>query len=78
MISVNDTTLQISFTAPISTKGVISHFEISVESKIDTSQNFTQFVIYSNQKQQYFTYPTGLCEDLGVVVTICMQAYDLD
>ena len=72
LASFNDTTFQISFSAPLSPNGVISHYEINVENTIDAPQNFTHFVAHSDQKQQYLDYATGLCKDLGHMGTVCI------
>ena len=75
LVSINDTTFEISFAAPISPNGVISHYEISVEDTIDALENFTHSFAHSDQKKEYLAYITGLCKDEGLwLPSVSLQA----
>ena len=64
LLSVNGTTLGISFAAPLTPNGAIIHYEITVEKTMDAPENLTHSFAHSDQKQDYLAYITALSEDV--------------
>ena len=67
-VGINDTTLLISFSDPVSANGIINHYTINVEDATIRKESFTDVVAYSDDPYCYVSYANGLSEQLRVTL----------
>ena len=65
VLSINSTTINVSFTSPSAPNGIIDHYVMDIGNVLDMPANFTLAVDSSNTMDQIVVTTTGLCEYSG-------------